>query len=128
MEEVRAAHKFLLTPKRIILALFILLLIAIGGMVYFYQKANSNPQKAAEKELQEVIAQVGRLMVLPADETPTLATVSDPEKLQDQKFFVNAKKGDKVLIYSNAKKAILYNPSLNKIVEVAPVNLGAGSQ
>ena len=33
-------------------------------------------------------------------------------------------KGDKVLIYSASQKAILYSPSLNKIVEIAPVNTG----
>ena len=67
-------------------------------------------------------------MVLPKDETPTLATVSDPEKLKDQRFFVNAVKGDKVLVYSLAKKAILYSPSLDKIIEVAPVNVGGETQ
>lgn len=48
----------------------------------------------------------------------------DPEKLRDQPFFANAQRGDKVLIYANAKKAILYNPPSNKIIEVAPVNIG----
>jgi hypothetical protein len=33
--------------------------------------------------------------------------------------------GDKVLIYSRAQKAILYSPSKNKIIEVAPINLTA---
>ena len=36
----------------------------------------------------------------------------------------NAKVGFKVLIYTQAKKAILYDPGANKIVEVAPVNIG----
>jgi hypothetical protein len=66
-------------------------------------------------------------MVLPADETPTIATVSDPEKLKDQPFFANAKKGDKVLIFSNSAKAILYSPTEDKIVEVAPINSSAGA-
>lgn len=33
------------------------------------------------------------------------------------------KNGDKVLIYVKAKKAILYDPAKNIIVDVAPVNI-----
>ena len=39
-------------------------------------------------------------------------------------FFSKAKVGDKVIIYTNARKAILYDPVAGKIVEVAPVNIG----
>jgi len=67
---------------------------------------------------------VGKLMVLPEGETPTIATVSDPDKLKDQAFFAHAKTGDKVLIYAKAKKAILYSPTDNRIVEVAAIDLG----
>ncbi len=63
-------------------------------------------------------------MILPNGETPTIATVSDPEALKDQVFFVDAQKGDKVLIYSNAKKAILYRPGDDKIITIAPLNTG----
>ncbi len=69
---------------------------------------------------------VGRLIVLPEDEVPTIATVTDLEALQGQPFFANAKLGDKVLIFAKAGKAILYDPVEQKIVEVAPVNLGDG--
>ena len=117
--------------KRLFLiVLVIFFLIAIGAGVsayYFYQKWGElriDPQKLAESEAQEIIKQVGRLIVLPEDETPTVATVTDPERLRDQPFFAKAKAGDKVLIYTKAKKAILYDPTQNKIVEVAPLNIG----
>ena len=124
METEPQKPKYLVTPARVIGVLFILLVVSIGAGVYFYQKATVNTQEDAQKELDDTITAVGRLMVLPTTETPTMATVSDPEKLKDQPFFANAKKGDKVLIYTIAKKAILYSPTLDKIIEVAPVNAG----
>jgi hypothetical protein len=69
-----------------------------------------------------LIESVGKLIILPIDEQPTVATVADLDKLKDQPFFAQAQLGDKVLIYQNAKKAILYRPSENKIIELAPLN------
>jgi len=107
--------------------LFIALLAAIGVAVYFYLQVaqlKKNPQQVSQEEVQQLVDKVSKLMVLPEGETPTVATVNDPEKLKDQPFFSKAQVGDKVLIYTNAKKAILYNPATNKIVDVAPVNIG----
>src|SRR3989338_6828424 len=95
--------------------------VAFGSAYYFYSEYSAlkqNPNKLAQEETSKLVAQVGKLIVLPEGEAPTVATVSDPEKLKDQPFFARAKKGDRVLIYTNAKKAILYNPENNKIVEV----------
>lgn len=107
--------------------LLVLLLISAGSAVYFYQQLSDlkeNPQDVAQKEAEALTAKVGKLIVLPEGENPTIATVNDPEVLKNQSFFAKAVKGDKVLIYTNARKAILYNPESNKIVEVAPVNIG----
>lgn len=72
-------------------------------------------------EAQQVIAEVGKTVDLPKDEIPTVATVSDPSKLKDQPFFAEAQLGDKVLIYAQAKRAILYRPSTHKIIGIAPL-------
>lgn len=104
----------------------IALLLCVGALYYFFVYPR-DPQIAQEKnnaaEIEDVVKKVGMLMVLPEGEEPTLATVSDPEKLKDQPFFKNAQLGDKVILYTKAQKAILYRPSLNKIIEVAPINL-----
>ena len=109
-----------------ILVLILLLIGALGTSYYFYQKSKSVEAKNPEAELQDVIRMVGKHIVLPTNETPTMATVSDPQKLKDQPFFVNAKKGDKVLIYGDSQKAILYSPSTDRIIEVAPINTTRG--
>ena len=79
----------------------------------------------APDETAQLIEEVGKLIRLPEDETPTIATVSDPQKLREQAFFKNASEGDKVLIYTQSKKAILYSPILKQIIEVANVNLSS---
>ncbi len=70
----------------------------------------------------ELLERVGALVVLPSDEEPTIATVTDLTELQKQEFFYRAKVGDKVIVYPEAGKAILYSPTENKIVEMAPLN------
>ena len=121
--KVEVIKKYSLTNKNIIIILVILLCSSLGAGLYFYKKSIDNAPKDTQKELQDTVKIISKLMVLPTNETPTLATVNDPEKLKNQSFFANAKVGDKVLIYTNAKKAILYNPAQNKIVEVSPLNI-----
>ncbi|MCL4354580.1 LytR C-terminal domain-containing protein [Patescibacteria group bacterium] len=116
--------------KNIIFPLvFIVVAIALISSFYFYskyqqaQKLLENPNQAGKAEIQALLTKVGSLMILPSGEVPTVATVSDKKKLANQAFFKNAENDDKVLIYSRAQKAILYRPSINKIIEVASVNL-----
>jgi hypothetical protein len=54
-------------------------------------------------------------------------TVTDKEKLSGQLFFANAKNGDKVLVYEKAKKAFLYDPVADMVIEVGPVLTASAS-
>ena len=70
-----------------------LIATAASGMVgsyYFYSKYKAvaqNPNLEAERETAALVATLGKLMQLPEGETPTVATISDTEKLKDQVFF-----------------------------------------
>ncbi|PIT88834.1 MAG: hypothetical protein COU27_03515 [Candidatus Levybacteria bacterium CG10_big_fil_rev_8_21_14_0_10_36_7] len=90
-----------------------------------FQEA-SQGSNLTEEEVNQLIEDVSKLISLPDDERPTIATVANPDALKDQLFFANASVGDRVFIYTESRKAILYNPNTNKIVEVAPINLGEG--
>lgn len=113
------------TVLNILSVLILVGAVAAAGYFYYQYKVvlsqKSSTRVAAEVE--KTIKAVGNLMVLPKGESPTLATVTDVEKLRTQDFFKNAQNGDKVLIYQKALKAILYRPSTNKIVDVGPVKL-----
>lgn len=106
----------------LVIAFIILVLLAFSG--YFYYQLNSiknNPKDAAQEEIKNLINKVSKLYLIPSDEDPTIATVSDPTVLKDQSFFTLSEKGDKVLIFTKAGKAVLYRPSINKIIEIAPI-------
>lgn len=105
----------------------LVVLFAAVPSVYFYHKS-----QLAEQELKgttstklettaEVIKRVSRHILLPSGEQPTLATVSDASKVRNQSFFASAANGDKILVYAQAKKAFLYRPSIDKLIEVAPL-------
>ena len=113
--------------RKLNIMLVVLLLISTMSALYFYSRYTTvkiDPQKIVQDERTALLAQVSRLIVLPTGEDPTLATVSNIDVLRAQPFFSNAKNGDRVLIYANAKKAILYDPDSDKIVEVAPIIIG----
>jgi hypothetical protein len=117
----------LLKNKKLYLVALVVL-IALLPSLYFYnqykktQKILDTLPKSADETIQ-LLDKVGKLIKLPKDEDPLIATVSDKEKLKNQAFFQIAENGDKVLIYSKAKKAILYRPSSNMVVDVVPVNI-----
>ncbi|MCX6761276.1 MAG: LytR C-terminal domain-containing protein [Candidatus Moranbacteria bacterium] len=103
------------------LIMVVVFLGLLGTSVYFYlkyRKAVANPNVAIQDEVKDISEKIGKFMELPA-EIPTVATVSDKEKLQGQAFFANAQNGDRVLIYSKSQKAILWRPTTNKVIEVA---------
>lgn len=111
---------------KLILKILVVIVIAggLGGGIYFYwqyQRVVKNPDIITKQETAWVLERVNKLIDLPQDETPTVATVLDKEKLKDQDFFKKAENGDKLVVYMKAKKAVLYRSSINKIIEVAPV-------
>lgn len=114
--------------KTIIAVIFVVLVLIAGYFFIQYQNTQSllkNPKQASDVEAKALVVQVGKLIELPTTENPTIATVSDSTKLADQPFFAKAINGDKVLLYSQAKMIILFRPSLNKIITIGTVNVGA---
>lgn len=107
-----------------LVGLVVLSSIAASGYFYWqYRQLSSNPSAKAAKEINDTVGRVSKMMLLPTDEGPSLATVTDKGKLKDQAFFKFAENGDKVLIYAKNQKAILYRPKDNKIINVAPIAL-----
>ncbi len=117
----------------IAIAVFFAVFGLIGVGAYQYQSMRKELEKLkaqvptssslSEERQRQLLSEVSARILLPQDETPTIAMVSDIDRLKDQPFFAGGQNGDVVLIYMNAKKAILYRPSEKKVIEVAPINL-----
>lgn len=109
------------------MALVVIVALIVSGFFIFQYFSLKNSlisgKTASAAEVKELVEKVGRLMELPKGETPTVATVTDPTQLTSQPFFANAKIGDKVLVYLNARRGILYRPDTNKIINVSPINI-----
>lgn len=142
-----------ISEKRLVIILVVIIVVGFGFLSYnkFYKpthkslhikipnfnisgfKLQPETQPETEKvvlndDVKTLIQNVGKLIELPTDEDPSVATIADISKLKDQAFFVHGKNGDKVLIYAKEKKAIIYRPSINKIIEAGSVEISTGSQ
>lgn len=118
---------FFTRPTIVWIVLGALLVAALSGSAggYFFIQDRKNDQQTQTKQgslsdVSYVVSRVSRHMILPSDETPALLTVTDTTKLTST-FLRQAKNGDKVLVYQANKKAVIYRPSADKIVDVGPV-------
>jgi len=127
-----------LKPKEFLILLVVaIIVVAVASSFYLFDqykktkaeltKLKANPSEASQQEAKSLIEKVGKLVNLPEGEQPTVATITDIERLKDQAFFAKAKNGDRVLIYTQARKAYLYDPIADKLIDVAPVNIGTPS-
>ena len=122
--------KYYYSVKNILMVLLSLAAVAVVIMytLFFYRNYLADPNVAMQREINSLTLKIGRYMELPKGEQPTLATVTDRDKLKSQDFFANAKNGDKLLIYPHAQRAILYRPSTEKIIEVTNLTSGGSGK
>lgn len=86
------------------------------------------PSVQAKEEVKTLVKKLSELVVLPEGEDPVVATVTDKEKLKDQPVFAKAENGDKLIIYSSAGKAYLFDPNSGKVKDIIPVNIGQNGE
>lgn len=94
-----------------------LILLTVIGTVIFLQTKKQNSDLT---NVEVVKTRVSRHFVLPTNEQPALATITDQKKLTSA-FFKQAQNGDKILIYQKNQVAIIYRPSIDRIIAVGPV-------
>lgn len=108
----------------------LVIIIVYGSLVFalvhkglIFQKLTTEEERATE--ISRITAAIQKHFLLPSDEIPTLATVTDAALLaKSQVFFINAQEGDRVLLYTKKRQAILYRPDSDLIVNVGPIQYG----
>lgn len=100
----------------------VLLFVAIGIAVYYHKQYKNVVTNKPESEIENIVKVISSVVDLPLGEVPTLATVTDKEKVKNQPFFNKAENGDKVLIYANSKKAYLFRPSTKRVIDMTTLS------
>lgn len=118
-------HKTSKSKIIVIIIASVLFVASIAAASFFYLQYKSikdNPNSVNQEKTTQLTQKVGKLYKLP-DETPTIASITDKDKLKSQPFFKNAENGDQLLIYPKTKLAIIYRESSNIIINVGPITL-----
>lgn len=117
--------KSLYSSKAIVILALVVAIASIAFASLQYNEAQKlkttdGAKQVADEEAKVLKEKVSKIMQLPK-EKPTVATIKDITKLKDQPFFNGAKNGDKVLIFTEARKAIIYRESTNLVINSGPI-------
>jgi hypothetical protein len=115
------------TAYKLILGLGLVVLVGVGGYVAWQYNAGkgglenlSVDSKLTDDQVSELVARVGKFLVVPGDEKPTVVVISGASQLAEQQsFYKGAKDGDILILYSS--RAIIYDVRANKLVNVGPI-------
>src|SRR5262245_20260942 len=103
--------------SRIIWVLSVLMVIAVIGGLFVYWQYRKTLDKNPEAEQQRWTSELGSVMIMPT-EKPMITTVLDKTKLNNKTLSEQAQNGDRLYIFSRAKRVVLYRPTLKKVVNI----------
>ena len=119
-------HSDSVLHSKLLLMLVIIASIVFASATGYYYTMYKETRKDARvlgdaaTDTKALLSEIGQIMELPSGENPTIATVTEKDKLQKTDFFRKAENGDKVVSYGKAGLVILYRPSTHKIIQTGP--------
>jgi len=115
--------------NKIIILIIGLLILGSGGFLIYKSGLleKTGLIKKEKNEVEVIMKRISEVFLLPS-EIPTVATISDKEKLKGQTFFDKAENGDKLLLFTNSNLAILYRDSIGKIIEISQISVANSPQ
>jgi hypothetical protein len=123
--------------KSTIIIIVIIILIIAGGLYYWSSSKATIPAQPAAvgaangsvatgaptAEIKAILAKLRSHLILPTGEDPQIGQIDDPiQAAKVQPFVTGAIKGDLLIVYTKAAKAIVYSPSRDLIVNVGPIS------
>ena len=116
-----------LTKKQKILSALVVLLVMLvsGAGAYTWSQMSRESDLSSLSQVKDAIS---RHYVLLGDEEPALITVVDSSKVASGYLRGKVKNGDKILIYKNLQKVIIYRPEIDRIVDVGPAVIDTPNQ
>ena len=109
--------------SKIIWASLTAIVLVVTSMILLaaiYKNEITKKEKARIAEEQQIIDKTSKLLRLP-NELPIVTTVYNEKDFENNNLFRVVKKGDKILLFINAKQSVIYRPSTNQVIEVLPV-------
>lgn len=109
--------------KKKVFLIIIVVLIVAGGAFYWFGLRKS-AEAPMPKEVKVLLEKLQKHIILPTDEDPQISIIDDPvQATKDQPFVTGSQKGDLLIVYIKARKAIVYSPSRDIIINVGPISV-----
>lgn len=113
-------------PKKSRLHIWIIVLaaicvIAIATSVFFYLRSTTSPATSASRERDALVREVGQLVLLPNEEASVL-TVADKSKLKNVALTDRVENGDKMLLFAQSKRLVVYRPKSHKVIDMLTIS------
>lgn len=120
-EEVRAGkHKKLRKARGKIFGMVAVLVLVVMAGVIVFQQLKINGTLSEEEAARGVQDKLAKIMILP-EEDALVSNIEDIDKIEEQPFFTRAENGDKVLIFVQAAKIVIYREGTNQVVNAGPL-------
>jgi multidrug resistance efflux pump len=109
----------------VIVAAIVFAIVAIAAIFFATQffASQSTAETADDATKQRIVSKVENLYILP-EGAPTVARVQNKDQLIGQAFYDHVENGDYLIVYDQAKLALIYREAADKLVNVAPIALG----
>lgn len=111
----------------IVIVLALAILIVAGWFAFgqsdFFTGKSSQSLDLSDQPNGKLLERVGKHIVLPVGETPSVTDITDIDTLvQQQSFYIGAKNGDKIIFYPDSQKTIIYDEANDILVNVRSVS------